>query len=170
MIKLICFNIEDEKYVTGKVHKTKAAFYALKQGRDSDQAYQSKFLNTVQVTKQCGASLGKDPLTGVMVCKDLGLQVTTTSATKLAEITKTVQDYTLDAALILRADPDCYNSMTQGLKNPSLAGRDEWPKNVTEAYSYLSKWESKGTTGRGSHDYEGAAFTSQGHERRKPRD
>jgi hypothetical protein len=40
IIKLICFNIEDEKYVPQKVHETKAAFYTLKQGHDSDQAYQ----------------------------------------------------------------------------------------------------------------------------------
>jgi hypothetical protein len=32
IIKLICFNIEDKKYVPQKVHETKAAFYALKQG------------------------------------------------------------------------------------------------------------------------------------------
>jgi hypothetical protein len=40
VIKLICFNIEDAKYVPEKVDETKAAFYALKAGRDSDQAYQ----------------------------------------------------------------------------------------------------------------------------------
>jgi hypothetical protein len=49
LIKLICFNIEDEKYVPEKVHKTKADFYSLKQGRDSDQAYQVKFMNTLKV-------------------------------------------------------------------------------------------------------------------------
>jgi hypothetical protein len=47
VIKLICFNIEDEKYAPQKVHEIKAAFYALKQGRDSDQAYQIKCMNTV---------------------------------------------------------------------------------------------------------------------------
>jgi hypothetical protein len=60
---LICFNIEDEQYAAQKVHETKAAFYALKQGRDSDQAYQTKFISTVQVIEQCGASLGEDPRT-----------------------------------------------------------------------------------------------------------
>jgi hypothetical protein len=35
--------------------------------------------------------------------------------------------------------------MIRELKNASLAGRDKWPKNVTEAYNYLSKWESDGT-------------------------
>ena len=46
VIKLICFkDIKDEKYVALKVHEVKAAFYALtKQGRDSDQVYQTKFL------------------------------------------------------------------------------------------------------------------------------
>jgi hypothetical protein len=160
VIKLICFNIEDEKYVPQKVHDTKAAFYALRQGRDSDQAYQIKFLNTIQVIEQCGASLGEDPLTRLMVCKDLGFQPTMTTATEMAEITKNVRDYTLGTALILGTDPDLYSSMVRDLKNASLAGRDEWPKNVTEAYNYLAKWEGDDTNARGLRNYEGVAFTS----------
>jgi hypothetical protein len=49
VMTLICFNIEYEKYAPQKVRETKADFYALKQGRDSDQAYQINFMNTVQV-------------------------------------------------------------------------------------------------------------------------
>jgi hypothetical protein len=158
VIKLICFNIEDEKYIPQKVHETKAAFYKLKQGRDSDQAYQVRFLNTVQVIEQCGASLGEDPMTRVMVCKALGYVSNTTIATEIAEITKTVRDYTLGAALILGADPGRYSGMIRGLKNASLAGRDEWPKNVTEAYNYLSKWEGDVPSGHNERDYEGSSF------------
>jgi hypothetical protein len=158
VIKLICFNIEDEKYVPQKVHETKAAFYALKQGRDSDQTYQIKFLNTVQVIEQCGASLGDDPLTRTMVCKDLGYNISTTNANEISEISKRVRDYTLGAALILGADPERYSNMIRGLKNASLAGRDEWPKNVTEAYNYLSKWEGDEPADRKVRDYEGTAF------------
>jgi hypothetical protein len=150
------------------VHESKAAFYALKQGRDSDQAYQIKFLNTVQVIKQCGASLGNDPLTRTMVCKDLGFQPNTTTATEVAEIKKKVRDYTLGAALILGADPERYSSMIRGLKNASLAGRDEWPKNVTEAYNYLSKWEGDDSSTRGSRDYKGVAFTNNANNAREP--
>jgi hypothetical protein len=160
VIKLICFNIEDEKYIPQKVHETKAAFYQLKQGRDSDQAYQIRFMNTVQVIEQCGASLGEDPMIRIMVCKDLGYNVGTTLPTEVAEIKKTVRDYTLGAALILGADPERYTSMIRGLKNASLAGRDEWPKNVTEAYNYLSKWESDEPSSRPSRDYEGSSFLS----------
>jgi hypothetical protein len=101
IIKLICFNIKDEKYAPQKVHETKAAFYAVKQGRDSDQAYHTKVMNTVQVIEQCGISLGEDPLTRTMVCKDLGYFATTRTATELAEITKRVRDYTLGTALVL---------------------------------------------------------------------
>jgi hypothetical protein len=55
--KYICFNIEEEKYAPQKVHEVKTAFYALKEGRDTDQVYQTKFLNSVQVIEKCGASL-----------------------------------------------------------------------------------------------------------------
>jgi hypothetical protein len=161
IIKLICFNIEDEKYAPQKVHETKAAFYALKQGRDSDQAYQVRFMNTVEVIEQCGASLGEDPLTRIMVCRDLGFQLNTTDATELAQITKTVRDYTLGTALILGADHERYSNMVRGLKNASLAGRDEWPKNVTEAYNYLSKWEGEESTSRAPRDYEGLSFQQE---------
>lgn len=37
VITLICFNIEDEKYVPLNVHEAKPALYALMQGRDSNQ-------------------------------------------------------------------------------------------------------------------------------------
>ena len=57
VIKLICFNIEDEKYVPQKVHEVEAPFYALKQGRGSDQVYQTKFLNIMQVIEECSACL-----------------------------------------------------------------------------------------------------------------
>jgi hypothetical protein len=143
VIKLICFDIEDEKYIPQKVHESKAAFYALKQGKDTDQAYQIKFMNTVQVIEQCGASLGEDPMVRTMVCKNLGYNADTRNATEISIITTTVRDYTLGVALILGADPERYSNMVRGLKNASLAGRDEWPKNVTEAYNYLSKWEGE---------------------------
>ena len=46
-IKLICFNITDEKYAPLKVHEAKVAFYKFRQGRDTNQAYRTKFLNMV---------------------------------------------------------------------------------------------------------------------------
>jgi hypothetical protein len=168
IIKLICFNIEDEKYAPQKVHESKAAFYALKQGRDTDQVYQTKFLNTVQVIEQCGASLGEDPMIRTLVCKDLDYSPTTTDATEKAEITKTVRDYTLGTAFILGADPERYSSMLRGLKNASLAGRDEWPKNVTEAYNYLSKWEGDDNNGPPARDLEGLHFATNGEHERGP--
>jgi hypothetical protein len=160
IIKLICFDIEDEKYVPQKVHEVKAAFYQLRQGKSSDQAYQVKFMNVVQVIEQCGASLGEDPMTRAMVCKDLGYKTDTTRASEIDKITKTVRDYTLGAALILGADPERYTSMIKGLKNASLAGRDEWPKNVTEAYNYLSKWEGDGSNGHHGRDYDATSFVN----------
>jgi hypothetical protein len=135
VITLICFNIEDEKYAPQKLHDTKTAFYAVKQGRESDQEYQIKFMNTVQVIGQCGASLGEDPLTRTIVCKYLGSRFNMTTASEVTQITKNVRDYTLDALLILGDDPDRYSSMIRDLKNASLAGRDECPKTVTEAYN-----------------------------------
>jgi hypothetical protein len=62
VIKLICFNNEDEKHVPQKVPEVKSASHALKRGRDSNRVCQTKFLNTVQVMEQLAASLGEDHL------------------------------------------------------------------------------------------------------------
>jgi hypothetical protein len=172
VIQLICFNIEDEKYAPQKVHETKADFYGLKQGRDSDKAYQTKFMNTLQVIEQCDASLGEDPLTRTIVCKHLGFRANTTITTEVVEITKKVREYTLGRAMILGADPDRYSSMIRGLKKVSLTGRYEWPKTVTEAYNYLSKLEGDDPSARVARDFEGVAFTNDTREpqpdRREP--
>jgi hypothetical protein len=69
-----------------------------------------------------------------------------------------VRDYTLGTAFILGADSERYSNMIRGLKNASLAGRDEWPKNVTEAYNYLSKWESEDSNPRVPREYEATNF------------
>jgi hypothetical protein len=42
-----------------------------------------------------------------------------------------------------------------------LAGRDEWPKTVTEAYNYLSKWEGDDSSACVAHDFEGVSFTNE---------
>jgi hypothetical protein len=81
-------------------------------------------------------------------------------ATEVAKITKKVREYTLGTTMILGAEPDLYSSMIRGLNNASLAGRYEWPKNVTEAYNYLSKWEGDDTSARVARDFEVVAFTN----------
>jgi hypothetical protein len=50
--------------------------------------------------------------------------------------------------------------MIRGLNNTSLAGRDEWPKTITEAYNYLSKWEGDDNSARAARDFEGVAFAN----------
>jgi hypothetical protein len=52
VIKLICFNVEDEKHVPQKIHETKAAFCHLKQSKDTNQDCQIRFMNAVQVIEQ----------------------------------------------------------------------------------------------------------------------
>jgi hypothetical protein len=102
IIKLICFKIEDKKYVPQKVHEVKAAFYSIKQGRDSDQAYQIRFINNVQVVEQRGASLDEDPLVRKMVCKYLSYNLQTNDVDEIKEISKAVKGYTLGTTLIGR--------------------------------------------------------------------
>ena len=114
VIKLICFNIKDEKYVPLKVHEAKMAHYALfKQGRDTDQVYQTKFLNIVQVIDRSGAELGDDPLICDIVCTSLNYSPCTTGAAKKVEISKKVKEYTLATAFIYGSTPNAMETWFQ---------------------------------------------------------
>jgi hypothetical protein len=162
VIKLTCFNTEDEKKcVPQKVHVTKTAFCNLKQEKETDQACQIRFMNAVQVVEQCGAASGEDPLTRIMACKDLGCNVNTQNAAGIAKISSTVRDCTLGAASILGAVTARHSGMIRGLKNASLAGRDEWPKNMTEAHNCLSKWEGDEPSGHHERHHEGSSFLNE---------
>jgi hypothetical protein len=117
-------------------------------------------MNTVQVIEECGVSLGEYPLTRTIVCKQLGFRANTTTATEVAEITKKVREYTLGTAMILGANPTHFSSMIRGINNASLTGRYEWPRTVTAAYNYISKWEGDDSSARVAPNFEGVAFTN----------
>ena len=116
----------------------------------------------MQVIEQCGADIGEDPLTRKALCKVLGYRLNTRVAAQKAEITKIGTEYTLMTVFIYGSDPERYRHMVRGLKSASLAGRDEWPKNVSEVYNYLSKWEGDDIRGARPRDYEGVAFGIDG--------
>lgn len=148
IIKLICYDIEDEKYVPQKVHECKAEFYAMKQGKSPLPEYFTRFKNQVTVIVQCGASLGEDPLIVQLVCKNLttdthtvAYPIVTTDALELAKIKKMTMEYTLAVALIMGANQDIYGGMMRSWTNAHLVKRDEWPKSLDEAYARLCKWE-----------------------------
>ena len=126
IIKLICFDIEDEKYIPQKVHESKESFYMLSQGDSSLTDYYNRFNNVVAVIEQCGASLGLDPLIQKLVCKDFEYLATSTDPDVLAAIKNNhTREYTLAVGLILGSDQRRYASMISDYKNAHLAGHDE---------------------------------------------
>ena len=120
--------------------------------------YQTKFLNIVQVIDQCGDDLRESLLIRETVCKNPSYSPRTTNAAQKLEITKKVEDYTLATSFIYGSDPERYGNMVRGLLNASLPGRDKWPKNITEAYNYISKWEGDKISKAKTRDYEGVTF------------
>ena len=128
-------------------------------------------MNAFQAIEQRGALSGEDPMTRTTVCETLGRSSLTADINELLDVTKTVRDCTPGVALILGADPERHAGMIRGLKSASLAGRDEWPKNVIEARNCLSKWEGDEPSNRHGRDCEGSSFVSdQDKERREPKE
>jgi hypothetical protein len=169
VIKLICFHIEDEKFIPVKAHEALKAYYSLSQGNESAQIYHTRFLNTVKVIDQCGASLGEDPMTRAMVCEKLQLLTDSTNSAELLEITKAARDYKLAMGLLLNSDPKRYNAMLIRLKNNFMAGQNLYPTNLTEAYGFLTKWEAEDNS-KAPHNprhYEETTFATDGDEIRQ---
>jgi hypothetical protein len=88
-----------------------------------------------------------------------------TNGTKYTEEerTKIARDCTLAAALIRGSDPTRYGTLVADLANQYSKGKDEYPTDITSAYSLLVNYRTPVNATRGNrHNNGGAATTSSG--------
>jgi hypothetical protein len=142
VIKLICYNIEDDKFGPLTAHQSKKAYYNVRQGRnETNQSYLNRLMSSKQICDQCGSGVGIDELTRRTVYENLKLSPKTTNAAEIATIDEGTTDLVLATSLIAGADNFCFSELKRGLENGTLSGRDEWPTNLTAAYGYLTGYK-----------------------------
>ena len=145
IVKSICFNFQDQKYVPQSIYEAKQRFYSLKQGRHETVAqYYDKYQNNVQVLEQCSATIGNETGVRNMVCKELQICVDTNDADERKIVVTKTKDRILAIGFILGADKGRYSGMVRGFENAYTTGRDEWTKTLADAHRTLTKWKRKG--------------------------
>jgi hypothetical protein len=162
IIKSICFNFQDQKYVPQSIYKSKKRWYKIEQGRSEPLTqYYERYQNNVEVIEQCGGTVGYEEGVRSMVCTDKGISQTTTDAGQVKTVLEKTKERMLATGFIMGADETRYKSMILEFENSYTMGVNKWPKTLTDAHRVLANW--KGTTTSGVRiDTQGVSFNTDG--------
>jgi hypothetical protein len=104
IIKSICFNFQDQKYVPQSIYESKKRWYKIKQGRGEPLTqYYKHYQNNVEVIEQCGGTVGYEEGVRSMVCTDAGISQTTTNAGEVKSVLDKTKEQMLATGFIMGA-------------------------------------------------------------------
>ena len=127
-IKGITYGFEGQRYIFLSLDDARTSYYAYTQGPDDTIAiYLEHFTSLVEVLEHYGDAIGEDP----------GLFDPTDASSNATQRAKTARDHTLALAFFKRADRRCFGDLWQNLENQSTRGNDQYPIDLTAAYSLV---------------------------------
>jgi hypothetical protein len=159
-IKAITYQFEGQRYVFLSIDDAHANFYKYKQGFDEPIAdYLHNFQSRVEVLEHYGGSVGHDP-TLLKSVDDPTSPKGTDTCKKLA------RNRALAIAFLKRADQRRFGTLWTDLENQYTRGNDQYPTDLTAAYSLLVNYKTSQVTNQGRYrpphgNTEEAAATTQ---------
>lgn len=166
IIRGICFNFQDQKYVPQSIYEGKLRLHNLRQGRNETTAsYYERYQNQVNVVIQSGGSIGLEDGLVNMICRERQVIRANVTAQEMEGILAETKERTLAVGFILGADQYRYGSIVTSLENAHTAGRDEWPKSLARAYQYITNWKADRMPSNRTSN-EGVAFANDGQQSR----
>jgi len=131
-IKGITYRFEGQRYIYLSLDDARTTYYAYTQGaKDSISSYLEHFCSLVEVLEHYGGAIGKDP---GLLDATAAVSADADDATKRLKIAR---DRTLALAFLKRADCCCFGTLWADLENQFSQGNDQYPTNLTAAYSLL---------------------------------
>ena len=162
IIRAICYSFEDQKYLAQSLHEANHRFHSMRQAKhETPVQHYERFQNCAKVLEQCGGSIGQEEDLLKVIFKDMGMSPTTTIASEKDAVTAASRERMLGIGFIIGADRTRYGNMLRSLENAYAAGRDEWPKSLTNAYRVMTNWKQERNSGPRI-DNDGLSFATEG--------
>jgi len=131
-IKGIKYRFEGQRYIYLSLENARTTCYAYTQGaEDSISSYLEHFCSPVEVLEHYGGVIGEDP---GFLNATAAVSADADHATKRLKIAR---DRTLALAFLKRANPRRFGTLWADLENQFSRGNDQYPTNLTAAYSLL---------------------------------
>jgi hypothetical protein len=131
-IKGITYRFEGQRYIYLSLDDARTTYYAYTQGaEDSISSYLEHFRSLVEVLEHYGGAIGEDP---GLLDATAAVLANADDATKRLKIAR---DRTLALAFLKRADRRRFGTLWADLKNQFSRGNNQYPTNLTAAYSLL---------------------------------
>ena len=131
-IKGITYRFEGQRYIYLSLDDARTSYYAYTQGtEDSISSYLEHFRSLVEVLEHYGGAIGEDP---GLLDATAAVSSDTDGTTKRLKIAR---DRTLALAFLKRANRRRFGALWADLVNQFSLGNDQYPINLTAAYSLL---------------------------------
>lgn len=143
-IKAWMLNQQDSKSPVVRAVSSISAVFRIRQKRHEGlQEYRNRFTATVDVAKHTGVELGKALVTisnNVLKSDHKKEKRDDATSEEVKNAEATALDKLLAVAFLLGADKARFQEVITDLENQYLKGKDEYPKDVTSAYTRLLGW------------------------------
>ena len=131
-IKGITYRFEGQRYIYLSLDNARTSYYAYTQGaKDSISSYLEHFRSLVEVLEHYGGAIGEDP---GLLDATAAVSADADAATKRLNIAR---DRTPALTFLKRANRCCFGTLRADLENHFSRGNDQYPTNLTSAYSLL---------------------------------
>lgn len=178
-IKVWMLNQQADRNPVLSTYSAVAAVFKLKQQRHEELSeFRKRFTAAVDVLKHIGVDLGAGLTTlSESALKEENKNRVTAPKADREKAEKKVLNKLLAVAFIQSAEKARYQQVSINLENEFLKNNDQYPADVTQAYSMLDNWKSTGTQREQPAGAEGLTFAQDGrssgageHKRTRPRD
>ena len=139
IIKAICFNFQEQKFIAQSVIETTCRFYSTKQHKNETVThYYERYQNQLAVLEQCGGSVGADYGIQKLFFEEKGINPATASPEEYKMVLAATREQILAMGFLLGADPERYGAMTCDYESAFTAGQNEWPRTLLASYRALN--------------------------------
>ena len=140
-IKDLMYNVQEQKYVPLSIHLAKRQFFLLSQGQNSVGEYYEQFKNQTDVLDHIGAGIGDDDAITKQVLRSQGINID--DVTEAQEEAAEIQgiEWYLALTFLMGSDRSRFGCLLEKLENDFMAGHDNYPKTLTDAYNMLLEWK-----------------------------
>ena len=142
IIKGICFDFQDQKYLPQSILEAKSRLFGIRQQtHETVNDYCDRVHTYLEVVEQIGGTIGYDNGIQKLVCTEKGIDPSSASATEKIMVRECVRDRIIATIFVIGLDKRRLGSYHTHLENGFVVGRDDWPKTPNSALVAATNWK-----------------------------
>jgi len=162
IIRAMCYSFKDQKCLPQSIYEANNRFCSMRQSKhETPVQCCERHQNCAQVLEQCGGTIGQEEELLKVVYKEKKIKISSASASEKDDVSAASRERILGIGFIAGADTVRCGTMLRSFENACTAGRDEWPKTLSDAHRVMTNWKQERNSSPRL-DNEGVSFATEG--------